>query len=100
MPRLVAICSLALAMLVVCSRVENCAIWAMNSLLSVGFIGSWFCIWATNSLRKSSLPRDFVVEVCDVVDGEPWPVTEVTEVIGWLLGEDVHQDAVGEGEGL
>src|SRR4051794_41766564 len=42
---------------VICSSDENCAIWAMFSLSSDGFIGSWFFIWAIISLRKSSLPR-------------------------------------------
>src|SRR3954463_9245573 len=47
----------ALARFVICSSEENCAIWAMLSLSSAGFIGSWFFIWATISFRKSSLPR-------------------------------------------
>src|SRR3954449_4199821 len=47
----------AVARFVICSSDENCAIWAMLSLSSAGFIGSWFFIWATISFRKSSLPR-------------------------------------------
>src|SRR3954451_15529015 len=47
----------AVARFVICSSDENCAIWAMLSLSSAGFIGSWFFIWATMSFRKSSLPR-------------------------------------------
>src|SRR3954452_17567811 len=47
----------AFARFVICSSEENCAIWAMLSLSSLGFIGSWFFIWATISFRKSSLPR-------------------------------------------
>src|SRR4051812_49837941 len=47
----------AVARLVICSSDENCAIWAMLSLSSEGFIGSWFFICATMSFRKSSLPR-------------------------------------------
>src|SRR3954447_20289041 len=45
------------ARFVICSSDENCAIWAMLSLSSAGFIGSWFFICATISFRKSSLPR-------------------------------------------
>src|SRR6476661_7346101 len=29
----------------------------MNSLSSIGLVGSWFLSWARNSLKKSSLPR-------------------------------------------
>src|SRR4051794_41721134 len=50
----------AVARFVICSSDENCAIWAMLSLSSDGFIGSWFFIWATISFRKSSLPRMFL----------------------------------------
>src|SRR3954451_824460 len=50
----------AVARFVICSSDENCAIWAMLSLSSEGFIGSWFFIWATISFRKSSLPRTFL----------------------------------------
>src|SRR3954468_18596062 len=50
----------AFARFVICSSDENCAIWAMLSLSSLGFIGSWFFIWATISFRKSSLPRTFL----------------------------------------
>src|SRR3954469_14470016 len=50
----------AVARFVICSSDENCAIWAMLSLSSDGFIGSWFFIWATISFRKSSLPRTFL----------------------------------------
>ena len=39
-----------------------CAIWLVTCALSSGFIGSWFCICATSSLRKrSSLPASFLV---------------------------------------
>src|SRR3954449_68474 len=50
----------AVARFVICSSDENCAIWAMLSLSSEGFIGSWFFICATISFRKSSLPRTFL----------------------------------------
>ena len=48
--------SLAFAMLVTCSSVENEAIWPMKSWSCIGFMGSWCWSWATNSLRNSSLP--------------------------------------------
>src|SRR3954447_23633499 len=48
------------ARFVICSSDEKCAIWAMLSLSSEGFIGSWFFICATISFRKSSLPRTFL----------------------------------------
>src|SRR5919108_257777 len=51
-----AIFSLAAARLETCSRVEKDAIWPMNSLSFIGFIGSWCWSCATNSFRKSSLP--------------------------------------------
>src|SRR3954466_3723098 len=57
MLRRFASCCVAVARFVICSSDENCAIWAMLSLSSAGFIGSWFFIWATISFRKSSLPR-------------------------------------------
>src|SRR3954469_14210980 len=53
-------CWVAVARFVICSSDENCAIWAMLSLSSAGFIGSWFFIWATMSFRKSSLPRTWL----------------------------------------
>ena len=43
-------------MFVICSSVENDAIWPMKSESCIGFIGSWCCSWATNSLRNWSLP--------------------------------------------
>ena len=38
---------------VVCCNVVNCAIWAAISVSDCGFMGSWYWIWATSSLRKS-----------------------------------------------
>src|SRR5437660_9391653 len=38
------------------SRALNCAIWAIICVSSIGFIGSWFCICAMSSFRKSVLP--------------------------------------------
>src|SRR3954451_22798067 len=55
----------AVARFVICSSDENCAIWAMLSLSSDGFIGSWFFIWATISFRKSSLPRTWSAFLVD-----------------------------------
>jgi len=37
---------------VACSAL-NCAIWAIVWLSSIGLLGSWFCISASSSLRKS-----------------------------------------------
>ena len=56
-----AIASLALAMFVTCSSVENDAIWPMKSESCIGFIGSWCCSWATKSLRNWSLPSSAFV---------------------------------------
>src|SRR3954463_8795582 len=80
----------AFARLVICSSDENCAIWAMLSLSSAGFIGSWFFIWATISFRKSSLPRIwFEAAVADVVASVA--VVTVVLVVGWM--------AMGSGSG-
>src|SRR5437867_5060457 len=44
-----------------------CAIWLVICALSIGFSGSWFCIWVTRSLRKrSSLPASLFVDVAEV----------------------------------
>src|SRR3954454_8936728 len=51
-----AILSLAVLRLVSCSTDEIADICWTMALLSMGLIGSWCCIWATNSFRKSSLP--------------------------------------------
>src|SRR3569623_779664 len=45
---------------------ENCAIWATIWVLSTGLNGSWFCICAVISLRKSAWPS-----VCDAAAVEP-----------------------------
>src|SRR6476469_7399969 len=51
-----ACCCVAATRFVICSSDENCAIWPMKSLSSIGFIGSWCCSCVTSSFRKSSLP--------------------------------------------
>ena len=43
-------------MFVICSRLENCAIWAMNWVSCIGAVGSWWDSCAMRSWRKSSLP--------------------------------------------
>src|SRR3954463_11684248 len=48
------------AMLVSCSKVENCAIWASHCVLSVGCIGSWWLTWAIISFRNMSLSTALV----------------------------------------
>src|ERR1700755_1740488 len=89
----------AVARFVICSSDENWAIWAMLSLSSAGFIGSWFFIWATISFRKSSLPRTlsaaFLVEDA-VVAGV---VVMGSMAMGRGLrrsGEDIDKHAVGQ----
>src|SRR3954454_12577074 len=54
--RLAATVWFATAMLVICSSVENDAIWPIMSESFIGFMGSWCWGWATKSLRKSSFP--------------------------------------------
>src|ERR671927_71770 len=71
----------AVARFVICSSDENCAIWAMLSLSSAGFIGSWFFIWATISFRKSSLPRIWLAAVLDDV-----PVVAAVAVVVPVMG--------------
>src|SRR5579864_5190283 len=44
----------------------NCAIWEMVCVSSIGLLGSWFCISAIRSFRKSFWPRlPFVALVPD-----------------------------------
>ena len=40
-----------------------CAIWLVTCALSIGFIGSWFFICVTSSLRKRSDPSSVFVVV-------------------------------------
>src|SRR4051812_2912925 len=53
----------------------------MNSVASVGLVGSWYLSWATRSLRKVSLSKSFatpaVVAPADPVD--PVPAVEPVE---------------------
>src|SRR4051812_17763026 len=94
----------AVARFVICSSDENCAIWAMLSLSSDGFIGSWFFIWATISFRKSSLPRTFlsalalpaaaVAAAASVL--VVLVVGSMAMVLGSVSGEDVDERAVGQ----
>ena len=51
----------------ICSRLLNCANWAMNSLSSMGFKGSWLLICARSNFMKSSLPRPFGVPSSDAL---------------------------------
>src|SRR4051795_12072160 len=74
----------AVARFVICSSDENCAIWAMLSLSSAGFIGSWFFIWATISFRKSSLPRTLLSAAGLVVDVPVRADAVVVVVVGWI----------------
>src|SRR4051795_977884 len=97
MPSEDAIVWLADATFVICSSVENEAIWPMNSPSAIGFIGSWCCSWATKSLRKSSLPSDFCLVAWLPAVGVPAPAIGVVVMVG-ASGQDVHEDAVGEGE--
>src|SRR3954454_23700219 len=94
-------CCVALARFVICSSDENCAIWAMLSLSSEGFIGSWFFICATMSFRKSSLPRMLSVAFLLVADVAVVADVVVVAVVGSIamsgapwLGEDVDERAV------
>ena len=50
------------------SRAVNCADCARNWLESVGFIGSWYFIWATISWRNMSLSFDVLVVVVAPVE--------------------------------
>src|SRR3954462_3275854 len=91
----------AVARFVICSSDENCAIWAMLSLSSEGFIGSWFFICATMSFRKSSLPRTLSVAFLVVADVAVGAEAGVGAVVGSIamsgapwLGEDVDERAV------
>src|SRR4051812_5716215 len=86
---------------VICSSDENCAIWAMFSLSSDGFIGSWFFIWAIISLRKSSLPRSFFSSFALLAADWVGSSGVVVVVVGSMamvglrgLGEDVDERAV------
>src|SRR5688572_22245163 len=40
------------------STIVNWAVCDTNSVPSAGFIGSWYFIWATSSLRNASLPSE------------------------------------------
>src|SRR3954466_6021003 len=89
------------ARFVICSSDENCAIWAMLSLSSEGFIGSWFFICATMSFRKSSLPRMLSVAFLVVADVAAVADVVVVAVGGPIamrgdpwLGEDVDERAL------
>src|SRR3954468_22552668 len=79
-----ATCVLAAAMLEICSSVENDAIWPIIAPLSMGWDGSWCCIWATKSLRKSFLSR-FAPGL--------W-------ALDWVLGDGVVEALMGVGMGL
>src|SRR5919199_1069857 len=69
------------------------------ALSSMGLIGSWCCIWVTNSFRKSSLPRVPLglpvacvppVEAVEAVGVDPIVVISCRE-----LGGDVRPLRVG-----
>src|SRR3954471_23591973 len=99
--RLLAIVWFAAAMLVICSSVENDAIWPIMSLSCIGFIGSWCWSWATMSFRKSSLPSvppvlrensvGVGVGVVELID-----VVSVIREWGRGSGEDVHEQPAGQ----
>src|SRR5271170_3336744 len=39
--------------LICCSTPENCTSSEVNSLVSIGLVGSWFCNWVISICRKS-----------------------------------------------
>src|SRR3712207_4399243 len=51
----VAMVELVFCMLFMPSTIENDAIWAMDSFVFIGLVGSWCVSCATNSFRKPSL---------------------------------------------
>ena len=90
-------------MLVICSTIENEAIWATESLVSIGLIGSWCCSWATNSFRKPSLLSaafGLARGVWELAAGAPLVGDDCHKKspIGGS-GEDVDEHAVGEDDG-
>src|ERR1017187_3194811 len=70
-----------------CSSVWNCASWVRNWVLSAGFSGSWFLIWATRSCRNMSLVTSEVPVVAVVSDElglDVGSVRAIAEIIGFL----------------
>src|SRR5689334_22599040 len=85
-----AILSLAALRLVSCSTDEIADICWTMALLSMGDIGSWCCIWATNSFRKSSLPS--------VAFGLPSACVPVVDSVVELVAGMVDMELLGSGE--
>src|SRR5690349_2207897 len=65
-------------MFVICSISENWAICCIDWVGSWLLVGSWFWSWATNSLRKSSLP-----------------MIPASEFFAWVLAAGVPEDVGG-----
>src|SRR6478672_8869270 len=84
-----ACCCVAATRFVICSSDENCAIWPMKSLSSMGFIGSWCWSWVTRSFRKSSFPRMAFGFVPAAAAPRAPDVVGVTELIVPSSGEHV-----------
>src|SRR6478735_443578 len=84
-----ACCCVAATRFVICSSDENCAIWPMKSLSSMGFIGSWCWSWVTRSFRKSSFPRMAFGFVPAAAAPRVPDAVGVTELIGASSGEHV-----------
>jgi hypothetical protein len=68
-----------------CSSELKVASWVMNWVLSVGFVGSWFCNCVTSSWRKASSPRlllefELEVEVAVVFDVDDVPDVPSTAI--------------------
>src|SRR5918996_5629845 len=97
---IVALRSLATARLVTCSSVENDAIWAMNSLSFMGFIGSWCWSWATKSLRNWSLPSEplstFFGRSSTLIGAVGFVEMLGISLTGVGSGEHVNQQPTGE----
>src|SRR4051794_12429754 len=82
-------------MLVSCSTVENCAIWAMNCELSVGLVGSCIFSCATRIFRNVSLSSALAFLLSSVAALVPSvPVIVIGSAMA--LGADVDERPGGE----
>src|ERR1035438_7571861 len=73
-----------------CSSVWNCASWVRNWVLSAGFNGSWFWIWATRSCRNSFLVTSVVllaaVVLVELLLGVVGTLCAIAGIISFSLG--------------
>src|SRR5690606_17227511 len=80
-----------LLVLICCSTPENCTSWLVNSLVSMGDNGSWFCSCVVSNNRKSS--KSWFSCVADCVEALAVVLVELEtsmSVTPCSLNHDVH----------